>query len=135
MILVDTSVLIDLLKGVENTKTELFEKIMSHDYPYGLAPYTYQELLQGARDEVEYTKLKDYLSTQRIYFLPESIETYEKAASMYFLLRRQGITIRNSIDILIALTATENDLLLLHNDRDYDAMAGKIPALKILQQL
>jgi hypothetical protein len=133
--LVDTSVLIDFLKGVDNTKTELFEKVINQDYPYGLAPYTYQELLQGARDEVEYTKLKDYLSTQRLYFLPESVETYEKAASMYFLLRRQGITVRSSIDVLIALTAIENDLLLLHNDRDYDAMAGKMPALRILQQL
>ena len=135
MILVDTTVLIDFLKGVENTKTDLFEKVISQDYPYGLAPYTYQELLQGARDEVEYKKLKDYLSTQRIYFLPESIETYEKAASMFFLLKRQGRTVRSSIDVLIALTAIENDLLLLHNDRDYDAMAVKMPALRILQQL
>jgi len=135
LILVDTTVLIDFLKGVENTKTDLFEKVISQDYPYGLAPYTYQELLQGARDEVEYKKLKDYLSTQRIYFLPESIETYEKAASMFFLLKRQGRTVRSSIDVLIALTAIENDLLLLHNDRDYDAMAVKMPALRILQQL
>ena len=135
MILVDTTVLVDFLKGVENAKTKLFEKVINQDYPYGLAPYTYQELLQGARDKVEYKKLKDYLSTQRIYFLHENIETYEKAASMFFLLRRQGLTVRSSIDVLIALTAIEHDLLLLHNDRDYDAMAGKMSVLRILQQL
>ena len=135
MILVDTTVLIDFLKGVENTKSKLFEKVLNQDYPYGLSPYTYQELLQGARDEVEYKKLKDYLCSQRFYFLPENIETYEKAASMFFRLRRQGVTIRSSIDVLIALTALEYDLLLLHNDRDYDTMAGKVPTLKILQQL
>ena len=135
MILVDTTVLIDFLKGIDNSKAKLFEKVISQDYPYGLSPHTYQELLQGTRDEVEYKKLKDYLSTQRIFFLPENVETYEKAASMFFLLRRQGITVRSSIDVLIALTAIENDLLLLHNDKDYDAMAEKMPALRVLEQL
>ena len=135
MILVDTTVLIDFLKGTENLKTELFEKIINHDYPYGIASYTYQELLQGARDETEYKKLKDYFSTQRIYFLPEVVETYEKAASVFFLLRRQGITVRSSIDVLIALTAIENNLLLLHNDKDYDVMAEKMTTIKILQNL
>ena len=131
MILVDTTVIVDLLKGSGNDKTKLFEEILSRNVMYGLASYTYQEVLQGARDLKEFNTLKKYLSTQKIYFLPEGIETYEKAADMFFLLRRQGITIRSTIDTLIALTAIEHNLFLLHNDRDFDFMAEKLSNLKI----
>jgi len=65
LILVDTTVLIDLLKGVENEKTEIFEEIQLQNIPYGITSYTYQEVLQGARDEAEYKKLKNtYLHKQ-----------------------------------------------------------------------
>ena len=76
--------------------------------------------------------LKDYLTTQTIYFLPETVETYERAARMFFDLRRQGITPRSTIDVLIALIAVDNRLLLLHNDRDFDAIAEKTAGLNIL---
>lgn len=132
MILVDSSVLVDLLKGRDNPKTAMLETAVTQSMPFGIAPYTYQEILQGARDQSEYSKVKEYLSTQRVYFLPEVIETYEKAAFMYYFLRRQGVTPRSTIDVLIALTAIEYNLLLLHNDKDFDLMAEKVPELKIL---
>ena len=130
MILVDTSVLIDYFKGTENKKTVIFETILKRKLPYGIAAYTYQEILQGARNESEYKELKAYLSTQTIYFLPEEIEAYEEAARLYYNLRRQGITPRSIIDIFIALIAIKNDLMLLHNDRDFDELAAKLTALK-----
>ena len=135
MILVDTSVLIDFLKGTENTKSELFEMIIRQKLPYGIASYTYQEVLQGARDEREYKKLNEYLSTQKIYFLPETVETYEKAAHMFFNLRRQGVTPRSTVDIMIVLIAVKYDLLLLHNDKDFDAVSEKVSELKLLTGL
>jgi predicted nucleic acid-binding protein len=82
-------------------------------------------VLQGARDEREYKQLREYLGSQVIYQLPEGRETYEKAARLYFDLRRKGITVRGSIDVHIALTAMENSLALLHDDRDFDAIASK----------
>lgn len=91
--------------------------------------------MQGARNEKEYRQLRDYLSTQTIYFLPEEKATYEKAARLYFDLRRKGITPRSTIDILIALTAMEYRLLLLHNDRDFDLMAEQVDALQILKMI
>lgn len=135
MVLVDTTVLIDLLKGHDNSKTKVLETVIAQNIPFGIASYTYQELLQGARDENEYQKLKEYLSTQRIYFLPEVVDIYEKAAYMYYFLRKQGVTIRSTIDVLIALIAIEHNLLLLHNDRDFDTMAAKVSELKILNIL
>ena len=131
MILVDTTVVIDLLKGIENKKIKLFEEVLSRNVPYGISSYTFQEVLQGVKDEGEYGTVRKYLLSQKIYFLPENIETYEKAALMFFRLRRQGITIRSTIDILIALTAIEHNLLLLHNDRDFDYMAASLPELKV----
>ena len=133
MVLVDTSVIIDFLKGAENAKTALFGRVMARKIPFGIASYTYQEVLQGARNEREYGILSEYLSSQKIYFLPEDIESYDAAASMFFGLRRRGITPRSSIDILIALIAVENDLFLLHNDKDFDALAEHVPGLNILE--
>lgn len=135
MVLVDTSVLINYLKGQTDAKTELFEVILSRDVPFGISGYTYQELLQGARSEKEFRQLKEYIGSQQIYFLPKTANVHEQAAPMYFNLRRSGITIRSTIDILIALTAIKNNLHLLHNDRDFDVIAVKFPKLKILNSL
>jgi predicted nucleic acid-binding protein len=135
MILVDTSVLIGDLKGLSNPKTMLLGTVLSHDISYGISSYTYQEVLQGARDEREFTRLRDYLSTQQIYRLPDALSVFERAARMFFNLRRRGVTPRSTIDILIALTAIENDLYLLHDDHDFDAIARLMPELKILTEL
>ena len=135
MILVDTSVLIDFLKGQTNEKIQLFDEILSRNIDFGFSSYTFQEVLQGAQNEKEYEQLHDYLSTQIIYFLPEETATYEKAARFYFDLRRKGITPRSTIVVLIALTAIENNLLLLHNDRDFDLMAKQVETLNILKAI
>lgn len=135
MILVDTSVLIGYLKGQDDARTLLFDELQTRKIPFGISPYTLQEVLQGARNEEDYQRLWEYLSTQIIYFLPEEISTYEKAARLYFDLRRKGLTPRSTIDILIALTALEHKLMLLHNDRDFDLMAEQMEELKILRIL
>lgn len=97
---------------------------------YGISEYTYLELLQVAKNQREYDYLNEYLLDMNIYMLPKTTETYEKAASMYFMLRRQGITPRGTIDILIALTSIEYGLYLLHNDKDFDVMDGKVLGMK-----
>jgi predicted nucleic acid-binding protein len=135
MILVDTSVLIGFLKGQADDKTELFKEILSRDIPFGISSYTYQEVLQGARNEEEFQTLYDYLTTQPIYYLKPEAATYEKAAKLYFNMRRKGITPRSTLDMLIALTAIENNLALLHNDSDFNTMADHTPDLRVLNTL
>ena len=132
MILIDTSILVNYFKGNETPKTRIFDAILNQGFTtYGISPYTYQELLQGARDEQEFKLLKEYLDTQRLYFLPQGLETFERAARLYFDLRRKGITPRGTIDIFIALTALHHNLSLLHDDRDFDAIASVVKSLKI----
>ena len=131
MILVDTTVLIDTFNGTINEKVTLFQNTIKRNLMYGISEYTYLEILQGARNSKEYNYLNDYLLDMNIYFLPKTVEIYEKAANMYFNLRRQGVTPRSTIDILIMLTAIEYNLSLLHNDNDFDAMGEKISELNI----
>jgi predicted nucleic acid-binding protein len=135
MVLVDTSVLVEFLKGRQNLKTDILYEIIARDIPFGISAYTYQEVLQGARNEREFTRLREYLDTQVIYYPTENRETYGKAARLFFNLRRRGVTVRGSIDVLIALTAMENNLVLLHDDRDFDAIAAITPNLRIFNAI
>lgn len=126
MILVDTSVLIDALEGRSNEQVHQFKDILNTGTPFGISPFVYQEVLQGAKNEKEFLILKEYLSLQRFYHLQEGNRSYEEAARIYFKGRRHGITL-GPIDCLIAQTAVENKLRLLHRDRDFDKMAEIIP--------
>ena len=131
MILVDTSVLIGYLKGSRGKTYDLLDEIIDREIPFGINYYIYQELLQGAKDETEYSRLQEYLGSLPFYHLKDGKLSFEKAARMYFICRRRGITVRSSIGLLIAETAIENDLYLLHNDTDYIDIAGIFTELKL----
>ena len=131
MILVDTSVMIGYLKGSDGVIYDKFDEIIDKDIPFGINAYIYQELLQGSRDEAEYNKLKEYLTSLPVYELKNGILSFEKAAYIYFICRKNGVTVRSTIDLLIAETAIENDLYLLHNDNDFTNIAKIVKELKI----
>lgn len=80
------------------------------------------ELLQGCKDEVEWAKLTSYLAVQN-YLEPDYESIWENSARLYFELRRKGITIRSNIDCAIAIITIENNLILYHCDRDFEAIA------------
>jgi hypothetical protein len=127
MILVDTSVLIDFFKGIKNDSSMKLETILKHGIPFGINPYIFQEILQGASSEKEFNLLYEYLCTQQFYHLKHPIDSFSQAARIYMTCRRNGITIKSTIDCLIAQTALENELMLLHNDNDFIAMSKIIP--------
>ncbi|MDX9957638.1 MAG: PIN domain-containing protein [Spirochaetia bacterium] len=123
MILVDTSALIDYFKGIDSRPAALFETLMVHGVPYGICDSAYQELLQGSGTLDEFATLKDYLETISFHDLQHGKESYERAALLNSQCRRTGVTVRSMIDLLIAESAIENNLLLLHNDGDFDTMS------------
>lgn len=131
MFLVDTSVWIDYLRMVRNDPVARFEEILAHGYPYGITGVIYQEVLQGADSEKSFARLEEYLSTQEIYEPADLLVTYTEAARIYLRCRRAGITIRSTVDCLIAQIAIENDLVLLHNDRDFEFIGSVIPGLRL----
>ena len=120
MILVDTSVLIDFLKGLDNPAAQKMFQVIDRDIPFGICPVIFLELLQGAATEKDSRLLKKYLGSQAFYDLKDGRESSAQAAKMSLELRRKGITVGSSIDFLIAQTAIDNDLYLLHNDSDFD---------------
>jgi predicted nucleic acid-binding protein len=83
----------------------------------------YQELLQGARNDKEYKLLKEYLNTLPFYELRYGKQSFENAAILYTNCRKKGITIRSTLDLLIAEIAIENDLYLLHDDNDFENLS------------
>jgi predicted nucleic acid-binding protein len=119
MILVDTSVLIDFFRGTMNDGSAKLETVIGSNIPFGISSLVFLEVLQGAGSVREYNLLKTYLSTQRFFNPRDEVESYALAADLYRRCRRKGLTISSTIDCLVAVTAMEHDLHLLHNDNDY----------------
>jgi len=130
VVLVDTSVMIGYLQGKENNMILRFQYILDNNIPFGINSLIYQEVLQDVKTEKDFDKTKKYLDTQRFYSLKGEKESYASAAKIYFRCKKKGFTIRSTIDCLIAQTAIEYNLLLLHNDSDFDNIA-RISNLKI----
>ena len=122
MILVDTSVLVDFLRGSETKATQELERALAAGNEIVLTPEVVQEVLQGARDESEWRTLKRYLASQTVVRSRDPLATHLAAARIFFACRRSGLTVRSSVDCLIAQRALEGGLPLLHDDRDYEAI-------------
>ncbi len=131
MYLIDTSVLIDYLRGEQTKPAEKFQTLIDQGIPFGINEIIYMEVLQGARDYKEFKILKDYLSSQKFYNLRSEIAFYEDAASIYIDCRRKGLIISSSINCLIAQNALDHNLILMHNDKDYVSIS-KVRPLKFV---
>jgi hypothetical protein len=127
VILVDTSVLVDYLRGRVTQAGRIFDALVSREDPFFVTPLVVQEVLQGAADEREWRRLRAYLTTQLRVDVRDRLESHLAAARIYFDCRRRGLTVRSLVDCLIAQVALENDLDLLHNDRDFEAIAAVRP--------
>lgn len=132
MILVDSSVLIDYLAGRKALHVEKLEAVLSTSTPYGITSHIYQEVLQGARTKKDFARLSEYLSTVRIYEPLDMRGSYSSAARIFFRCRKEGVTVRSTIDCLIVQICLEHKLRLLHNDRDFDRIRGIAAELEVL---
>ena len=77
MILVDTSVLIDFLKGIKHPASRTFTSVLVHRIPFGISSFILQEVLQGAKTKKEYAQLKRYLIGQRFYHPKSPVDSFE----------------------------------------------------------
>jgi len=124
MILVDTSVWIDVLRDRTGDVVRAFKSRIG-DEVIVFSRFIQLELLQGAKDEHEWNRLDEYLSAQ--YYLEASEKTWRNAARVYFVLRRSGTTVRSPIDCCIACVAMESQAMLLHRDHDFESIAKIAP--------
>jgi predicted nucleic acid-binding protein len=124
VILVDTSVWIDVLRDRTGRRTAALEAALDGEETV-LSRFHQLELLQGALDELEWSLLREYLEMQQ--YLECSLTSWADAARIFFDLRRRGKTVRSPIDCCIAQLAIEHDVLLLHRDRDFEVIAEVTP--------
>jgi predicted nucleic acid-binding protein len=129
LILVDTSVLIDFLKGQDNPTVQKLVQIIDRDIPFGISPLIFLEVLQGAASDKDFEVLWEYLGCQAFYDLTDGRESYARAAKIFADLRKKGMPVGGSVDCLIAQTAIDNDLYLIHNDADF-VRIKKVSSLK-----
>lgn len=127
MIVVDSSVLISFFRGHQNPAVERLVSLEAEEAPFLLPGVCFQEVLQGARDQREWSLLEEYLGSQELLFAPDPALTYREAARIYYDCRRRGLTIRSTVDCFIAQLVLEVDGTLLHNDGDYESIAQVRP--------
>ena len=86
-----------------------------------------QETLQGFRDEGGFRKAREAILALPIVESPLRLEVVDSAVALYRSGRRSGLTIRSSVDCLIAACALRHNLTVLHHDRDFDLLARISP--------
>lgn len=122
--LVDTTVWVDWFKGADNPQTNRLATYLTVNYPIWTAPVIIQETLQGVREDSQFELIKTSLLALNCFQI-DSVEIAVNAASLYRQLRKKGVTIRKANDCLIAQYALQADMALLHNDADFDLIAGQ----------
>ena len=129
MLLLDSSVWIDSMLGRVTDATRFVE---SRDEGEEIATtgIVFQEVLQGIRSPGDYDRMRQVLWSLLV-LEPRELSTYEVAAQLYVRARQKGFTVRKPNDCLIAALALEHGALLVHNDRDFLALAQVEPALLV----
>lgn len=121
MILVDTSVQIDFFGKTNPDHVKKVTSLIEHNENICTNGLILTEVLQGIRNDQQYKKVKNYFDS--LIFLPMDYDIFIHSATIYRKLREKGITIRKPIDCMIAATAIEHHVVLLHNDRDFDPIS------------
>ncbi len=117
MIFLDSSVLIDYFNGTQSWQVNVLDDILGKEIVV-LGDYVLAEVLQGFRNDKEYSRAKTILQSFPCYDIcGEQIAI--QSAENYRYLRKKGITVRKTIDVIISTFCIENDLILLHNDKDF----------------
>jgi predicted nucleic acid-binding protein len=132
MIIADTSIWIDYVRGVQSIQTDLLDYELLHDR-VATGDIIIVEFLQGFREEKDLKIAKRIMDRLEYYdFLGKEMAIV--SAENYRKLRKNGITVRKTIDVIIATFCIEKGFELLHNDRDFDPME-EILGLKIKRKI
>ncbi|MEX2502793.1 MAG: PIN domain nuclease [Trueperaceae bacterium] len=131
MILVDTSVWIAYLNGLDTPAAEALHELLAADATVALPTPVVGELLQGTRSEAEADRLASYLATQVVVGPAHDVGAWALAARLYRACRRSGRTVRSTLDGYVAAIAIQRGAPLLHDDRDFDAIAAVDARLRI----
>jgi predicted nucleic acid-binding protein len=118
VILVDSSVWIDYLRGTSSPQAEKLDALLG-TVPLAIGDLILTEVLQGCATDREFNAVKRTLSTLHTVNLG-GLELAIEAAKNFRKLRALGFTVRKTIDTVIATRCIMDGLELLHSDRDFD---------------
>ena len=121
MVVVDSGVWIDFFSGADPPQRNVLRELLTHGEVALIVPdLVLYEVLRGFRRE------RDYLQAEAL-MLSMTVESTggqalaQRAATHYRSLREQGVTVRKSIDVLLATFCIARGYTLLHRDRDFNA--------------
>lgn len=129
MILVDSSVWIDYFRGTPTPQADTLDRLLGVEL-LSTGDLILAEVLQGFEDEQHFDIAKRMLMSLEIINLG-GLDIAIQAAKNFRALRRLGVTIRKTIDTVIATRCIESGYHLLHNDRDFDPFAKHL-GLRVL---
>jgi predicted nucleic acid-binding protein len=124
MMLIDTTILVDALRDASGANAERLLTVLGAEEIF-FTSFTELEVLMGARDEAEWDSIQRYFASKPV--LEPNAASWSASARIYFDLRRMGRTVRSIVDCCIAQIAIEQDLTVLHNDRDFATIAEVRP--------
>jgi predicted nucleic acid-binding protein len=125
MILVDSSVWIDYFNGKRSWQTDLLDHMLSN-VPIIMGDLILTEVLQGFKSNKDYETAKNHLDKLSFRQMG-GYNVAIQSAQNYRQLRKAGVTVRKTIDIIIATFCIIEGLTLLHDDRDFDPIASHFP--------
>lgn len=126
MIVVDTSVWIGILNEVETPVVTRARALIEQDATLALTDVILTEVLQGLRTDEEAAAVEVHLRAFPILRLAD-LEDFTLAADLYRTARRAGVTIRKTLDCLIAAPCVRAGASILHDDADFDRLASCTP--------
>lgn len=118
MILVDSSVWIDYFRGTSTAQTERLDRLLDIE-PLAVGDLILTEVLQGFESDRDFNAVRKMLTGLMVIELGGP-EIAIQAAKNFRTLRRLGVTVRKTIDTVIATRCIESGYDLLHSDRDFD---------------
>lgn len=117
MILVDSSVWIDYFNGQNTPQVEVLDQLLGTQ-PLAIGDIILTEVLQGFRQDADYLKARQLLISLTIFNLI-NVDLALKSSDNFRSLRKRGITVRKTIDVIIATFCIEEEHTLLFSDKDF----------------
>ena len=129
MIMVDSSVWIDYFKGTINKQTDFLDSALGTQ-SLCIGDLILTEVLQGFRLDKDYRQARDLLSELTIYEIL-GVKTAQQSANNFRSLRKRGITVRKTADVIIATFCIEQKLPLLFTDKDFKPFVDHLGLIEV----
>lgn len=122
MIVVDTSVWIDVLNQTPGPQADHCVALIEAGQPVALTDIVFTEIMQGFGSDVDAARVERHLRGFPILRL-QTVDDFALGAELYRTARRAGVTVRRTLDCLVAAVCVRAEVPILHADRDFDLLA------------